>query len=181
MGKRVDLGTPTFSNPTNISNPLFPISHLSHVVLVGLKDGIPFRAETTLLPSTRTIDTGDRRVETLISQYVAYLDGRIEEAAIDWYAQADDGCARLDLFARRLVVDAQARDAEGAMSDIVVLSLILDRLEGTGGRRDDRGLRRIRHALNALATSVDGGDFDAVLRGTRRLQQSLPEQEGELD
>ena len=30
-------------------------------------------------------------VETLVSQYVAYLDGRIEEVALDHYAQADDG------------------------------------------------------------------------------------------
>ena len=30
-------------------------------------------------------------METLVSQYVAYLDGRIEEVALDYYAQADDG------------------------------------------------------------------------------------------
>lgn len=30
-------------------------------------------------------------METLVSQYIAYLDGRIHEVALDWYAQADDG------------------------------------------------------------------------------------------
>jgi hypothetical protein len=30
-------------------------------------------------------------VETLVSQYVAFLDGRIHEVAYDFYAQADDG------------------------------------------------------------------------------------------
>ena len=30
-------------------------------------------------------------VDTAIIQYVAYLDGRIQEVAIDRYAQADDG------------------------------------------------------------------------------------------
>ena len=30
-------------------------------------------------------------VETLVSQYMAYIDGRIEEVALDHYAQADDG------------------------------------------------------------------------------------------
>lgn len=30
-------------------------------------------------------------VRVLVSQYVAYLDGRIEEVALDFYAQADDG------------------------------------------------------------------------------------------
>ena len=32
-----------------------------------------------------------RPVETLVSQFVAYLDGRIDEVAVDRYAQADDG------------------------------------------------------------------------------------------
>ncbi len=89
--ERVDLGTPIFSNPTSVTNPLFPISNLSQVVLVGFVDGVPFRAETTLLPGTQPIDLGDRTVQTLTSQYVAYLDRRIDETALDWYAQDNDG------------------------------------------------------------------------------------------
>ncbi|MGI9076691.1 MAG: hypothetical protein ACR2G6_05075 [Gemmatimonadaceae bacterium] len=89
--QRVDLEAPTFSKPTNISNPLFPISQLSQVILVGLQDGVPFRTETTLLPGTQGIDLGYGTVQTLTSQYVAYLDRRIEEVALDWYGQADDG------------------------------------------------------------------------------------------
>jgi hypothetical protein len=89
--KRVDLATPTFSNPTNVINPLFPIARLSQVILVGAADGEPFRTETTLLPTTNPIRIGDRTVETLASQYIAYVDRRIHEVALDWYAQADDG------------------------------------------------------------------------------------------
>jgi hypothetical protein len=37
------------------------------------------------------IDMGDEKVETLASQFVSYLDGRIHEVALDWYAQDDDG------------------------------------------------------------------------------------------
>lgn len=88
---RIDLYTPIFSNPTEVVNPLFPIKHLEQVVLVGFVEGIPFRAETTLLPRTQLIDNGDHVVETLVSQYVAYLDGRIDEGALDWYAQDDAG------------------------------------------------------------------------------------------
>ena len=33
---------------------------------------------------------GDQ-VETLESQYVAFLDGRLHEVALDWYAQDDGG------------------------------------------------------------------------------------------
>ena len=49
---RVDVAAPTFSNPTRITNPLFPISDLSSALLLGHVDGKPFRTETTLLPET---------------------------------------------------------------------------------------------------------------------------------
>jgi len=61
------------------------------VLLLGKVDGQPFRTEVTLLPETRIIAWQGQQVETLVSQYVAYLGGRIQEVAYDWYAQADDG------------------------------------------------------------------------------------------
>ena len=88
--KRVDLSVPTFSDPTNVTNPLFPVSKQESVLMVGHVDGKPFRTEVTLLPETRIIEWRDQRVETLVSQYTAYLDGRIQEVAYDLYAQADD-------------------------------------------------------------------------------------------
>ena len=90
--KRVDLVAPAFSNPTDVTNSLFPISELASVVLNGKVDGKPFRTETTLLPDTRIIEWSPGQcVRTLVSQYTAYLDGRIQEVALDFYAQADDG------------------------------------------------------------------------------------------
>jgi hypothetical protein len=88
---RVDLAEPVFSDPTAVTNPLFPIGSLSRAVLLGTVDGVPLRVETTLLPYTRTIDWEDAQVEVLVSQYVAWLGGRIHEVALDWYAQGDDG------------------------------------------------------------------------------------------
>ncbi len=88
---RVDLSPPEFSNPTEVSNPLFPIGALSRVLLLGRQDGEPQRVETTLLSATRTMAWNDQQVETLASQYVAFVDGRLHEVAIDWYAQANDG------------------------------------------------------------------------------------------
>jgi hypothetical protein len=89
--RRVDLHRPRFSHPTDVTNPLFPIARLRSAVLLGHVDGKPFRTETTLLPRTQTIDWHGIRVRTLVSQYVAYLGGRLEEVALDRYAQADDG------------------------------------------------------------------------------------------
>jgi hypothetical protein len=58
---------------------------------LGRVDGKAFRTEVTLLPDTRIVEWQGQQVETLISQYVAYLDGRLHEVAYDFYAQADDG------------------------------------------------------------------------------------------
>jgi hypothetical protein len=88
---RVDLAMPRFSNPTNVTNPLFPVSSQASVLLVGTVDGMAFRTEVTLLPETRIIEWAGQSVDVLVSQYVAYLDGRIHEVAYDFYAQADDG------------------------------------------------------------------------------------------
>jgi len=90
-GRRVDLDGPSFSNSAEITNPLNPISRLRSTVLLGQVDDKPFRTETTLLPGTKTIEWDGVQVQALASQYVAYLDGRLNEVAIDWFAQADDG------------------------------------------------------------------------------------------
>ncbi len=88
---RVDLTPPSFTNPTNITNPLFPIGQITSALQMGERDGRPFRVEITLLPGTKVIEWNGQPIETRISQYVSYLDGRIHEVALDWYAQADDG------------------------------------------------------------------------------------------
>lgn len=87
----MDLKVPSFSHPTEVTNPLFPVSTQHAVVFVGHVDYLPFRTEVTLPPDTRVIEWGGQRVERLISQYTAYLDGRIQEVAYNLYAQANDG------------------------------------------------------------------------------------------
>ena len=88
--RRVDLVMPSFSAPTKVTNPLFPIASLD-AVIVGEVDGEPLKVETTLLPQTKTVDWNGQQVEALQSQFCAYLNGRITEVAVDLYAQADDG------------------------------------------------------------------------------------------
>jgi hypothetical protein len=89
--QRVDLVRPSFSDSTTITNPLFPISRLRSALLLGHVDDKPFRTETTLLSGTQTVRWDGQEIRVLVSQYVAYLDGRLEEVALDRYAQADDG------------------------------------------------------------------------------------------
>jgi hypothetical protein len=88
---RVDLRMPTFSHPTEITNPLFPVSEQASVLMLGHVDGKPFRTEVTLLPDPEVVRWAGMNVQVLVSQYVAYLGGKIDEVAYDRYAQADDG------------------------------------------------------------------------------------------
>lgn len=88
---RVDLVRPVFSNPTKITNPLFPVSTIESVVLTGTAGGKPFRSETTVLPYTSHVTWDGQSVEVVMSQYLAFSNGEIEEMALDRYAQADDG------------------------------------------------------------------------------------------
>ena len=64
---------------------------LPQVLQLGHEAGKPLRVEDTRLPQTRAFQWEGRRVDTVASQFVAYLGGRIREVAIDYYAQADDG------------------------------------------------------------------------------------------
>ncbi|MEO5579953.1 MAG: hypothetical protein ABIR58_04790, partial [Gemmatimonadaceae bacterium] len=88
---RVDLLEPSFSNSISVTNALFPISLLHSAVLLGNVGGVALRVETTLMPTARSITWKGRQVATNESQYVAFLNGRIEEVALDWYGQASDG------------------------------------------------------------------------------------------
>ncbi|MEO6712893.1 MAG: bacterial transcriptional activator domain-containing protein [Mycobacteriales bacterium] len=89
--RRVDVTRPTFSRPTEITNPLFPISGLESVVLLGEVDGKSFRSETTLLAGHHTVTVDGTRIKVVVSMYTAYLGGKLDEVALDRYAQADDG------------------------------------------------------------------------------------------
>ncbi|MDH4112988.1 MAG: hypothetical protein OEV60_09980 [Actinomycetota bacterium] len=89
---RRDLVAAPFSDSTSVTNPLFPIAELDSAILNGRVDGKVFHTETTLLPFTQILEwTPGQCVRVLVSQYMAFLDGRLQETAIDLYAQSDDG------------------------------------------------------------------------------------------
>lgn len=89
---RVDRGNPVFSNPLNITNPLFPIAQMQQVIQLGEdEEGKPKRVEFTLLPETKTIEWRGQKIEARVVQFLAFLDGEIDEVALDFHAQADDG------------------------------------------------------------------------------------------
>ncbi len=90
---RVDLYTPTFSNPLNITNPLFPKgpSKISQTVALGTEPDTKLRFEATQLDQTRTIAWNGKNIMTRVTSFVAYHNGRLVEVASDFYAQDDKG------------------------------------------------------------------------------------------
>jgi hypothetical protein len=88
---RVDLDEPTFSNPTEITNPFFPISEQARLIQLGVDEGESLRAEAALMPGIKSIAWNGQEIETVVSQFVAYGDGRILEVAYDYFAQDDEG------------------------------------------------------------------------------------------
>jgi hypothetical protein len=89
--KRIDLEAPSFSDPTEITNPLNPVSEVTSAIVLGEVDGEALRIEITLLPETRVVEWKGQPVECVVSQFVGYLDGRMKEVALDIFAQSDDG------------------------------------------------------------------------------------------
>jgi hypothetical protein len=88
--ERVDRYEPEFTNPTRITNPLFPA--LDRVVSVGEEDGEIVRIESTRLKNTRTItlENGDR-VAAVQVRTIEWRDGELAEITTDFYAQDDVG------------------------------------------------------------------------------------------
>lgn len=111
---RVDLAKPVFSRPASITNPLHPSSAVSQVIYGGQVDGKPFRTEFTLLPQTKKISVNGGEIDAVILQYLAFSDGRINEVALDWFAQDDSGAVWYlgeDVFNYE---DGAVADAEGS-------------------------------------------------------------------
>jgi hypothetical protein len=82
---------PVFTNPSSVTNPLFPASKLDQLVHLGVEAGEPSRFEVTRLPGTKAITLGGRTVRALQVQFLASSDSTIVEVATDYFAQADDG------------------------------------------------------------------------------------------
>ncbi|HEV7423398.1 MAG TPA: hypothetical protein VGO30_26755 [Mycobacterium sp.] len=125
--QRVDLATPTFSHPTPITNRLHPTSRVEQIIYGGHVDGKPFRTEVTLLPGTKPTPYRGTTVDTAIIQYVAYLDGRLQEVAIDRYAQADDGSVWYFGEDYSAFEDGKVTDTEGTwvVDDKIPAALIM--------------------------------------------------------
>ena len=87
----VPISSNDFSNPTEVTNLLAPISTLAYVAAAGKEKGRPRGYEVTLSPDTKTISSDGGATGMVVARDDAVLDGELIETAYDWFPQDDAG------------------------------------------------------------------------------------------
>jgi hypothetical protein len=82
---------PKFSHPKEITNTYLPLGSLKQDILEGTEKGHPLRVERTVKPGSRTFSINGQEVEALIMEDRETINGQLEEVALDYFAQDDDG------------------------------------------------------------------------------------------
>jgi hypothetical protein len=180
--RRVDLPKPTFTDPTSITNPLFPISDLAQVLQLGKdKDG-SLRHEITLLPTTKTIVWGRQKVVTLQSQFVAYQNGRILEVAVDYFAQADDGSVwylgeKVDNYEGGVIADHEGSWLAGRDGPPGMIMPAEPKVGDVYRPENIPGLVFEEVTVKAVDLTIDGprGPIEGAIRVQQRLQDGSTE------
>ncbi len=81
----------TFSHPTVITNLFLPLSRLHQDILAGTDSGKPARVVRTVQPGTRVFQVDGHSVTAMIVEDKDFANGQLNEATLDYFAQADDG------------------------------------------------------------------------------------------
>jgi len=87
----VPTGTPTFTNPLNITNTYMPFQPGGVKVFKGHDRGTRLVVVDLYLTETRTFDWNGTTVECRVLRELAFEDGEIVEISDNYFAQADDG------------------------------------------------------------------------------------------
>ena len=81
-----------FSHPRDIDNTHLPLAKLKQDIIEGSEDGKKTRVERTLKPEVhKTFKVADQTVESLCMEDRIFVNGVIEEVALDYFAQDDAG------------------------------------------------------------------------------------------
>ena len=80
-----------FSNPGAVTNAFLPYAQFKQDVLVGTEGGKPARVVRTRMPGTKRFMVQGKPVEAIIVADSGWLGGELEEVALDYYAQSDQG------------------------------------------------------------------------------------------
>ena len=81
-----------FSHPRDINNTYLPLAKLKQDIIDGSEDGKKTHVERTLKPEIRkTFTVAGQTVESLCMEDRIFINGVIEEVALDYFAQDDAG------------------------------------------------------------------------------------------
>jgi len=81
-----------FSHPRDITNPYLPLASLKQDILEGTEGGKKTRVERTLMPDKhKTFQIGSQMVDALVMEDRVFVNGELEEVALDYFAQDDSG------------------------------------------------------------------------------------------
>ncbi len=80
-----------FSNPTAVTNAYAPFATMREMVLQGTDEGEPFRSVQTRLDMTKPFRINGARVQALVIEDRAFIDGELVEVALDYFVQSDEG------------------------------------------------------------------------------------------
>lgn len=83
--------TLNFANPTAITNPYLPLSHLHQDILEGMEGGKKIRIERTMKPGTRTFLVHGKKVTARLMEDREFENGKLTEVTLDYIAQDDRG------------------------------------------------------------------------------------------
>jgi hypothetical protein len=82
---------PKFSHPKDITNNYLPLASLKEDILEGTEKGHPLRVQRTVKPGGKVFSINGQDVEALIMEDREFINGELEEVALDYLAQDDDG------------------------------------------------------------------------------------------
>lgn len=81
-----------FSHPRNIDNPYLPLARLKQDIIAGSEGGKKTRVERTLKPDIhKTFKVAGQTIDSLCMEDRIFVNGVIEEVALDYFAQDDAG------------------------------------------------------------------------------------------
>lgn len=86
-----DIGTATFSDPTNIDNEYFPMIPGTHYVYEGYTEEAGRKIPHTIVFTVTDLVKEILGVRTVVAYILDYSDGQLVEAEVAFYAQANDG------------------------------------------------------------------------------------------
>lgn len=178
-------GTPSFSGPTNITNPYLPLSETPRVELRGTDDGAQIRTVRTLLDETEPFTVGGQDIEAAVVEDRAFKEGQLHEVAHDFYAQADDGTVYylgedVDYYEKGKVVGHEGQFRYGEDTDVLGVAMPADPKPGDEFSFEDIpdvGSERNRVATVGDQATIGGTSYDDVVAIEGRV---LPDKEDEV-